>query len=343
MKPVVITVDSLQQKIKLYQLMDKYRKEKKRIKEEVSIFMSDFLPAEVKEQRRREREIYKANEGDQSTSVPMNITRFGLEIEGNKYQKKVVSPDSTKVLSYSEQHLEKICNTKLLCGEVIEYNGSKYVGVVLPTNNHQLINDVYMKLRLAYPQSKEIACAYSIPGLPCCYHEDYCDDRAAGTGNFLLKVIQKNKITCMAVFTVRIQYGPNPGTARFEVMEKAVKNALDANPFNKYVNATQQIEITERQPNNEPNPRGARGNTRQIRGSLPGKQHVVRGGYEGESFKRRRQDAFGTERRRSNSPPYNFQHQVDTNFKFAPPGETAFASSLGDSWPTLKQSTVKRK
>ena len=334
-KPVVITVDSLQQKIKLFQSMDKYRKGKKLLKEDITVYLSDFLPPESKETKRREREIFKKNEQDQSTGIDMNLTKNGLEIQGTQFVRKVTAPDSTKILSYQEEHLNKICNMKLMGGDELVEKGSKFIGYVLPTNNHALINDAYMKLRLIFPQAKHIICAYSIPGLPRCLHEDYCDDKETGGGNFLSKLLQKNSITCMAFFVIRIQEGPNIGPTRFEIMEMAVRNALQKNPFNKYVNAnqvitTEQFKATDRTVKTHVQGKYQRGNP-PIRGN------ITRGAFN-ESTKRRRQD--------SDNPGFRFPPPIPYNsntgtFQFVGATDQTMNSRLGDSWPTLNQATGK--
>ena len=367
-KPVVFTLETLQEKTKIYQMMDKYRKAKALAKQEVTISISDFMPAELKEQKRRERDIYKTNERDQSTKISMNLTRTGLEIQGEKYEKRVVAPDSTKVLSYTEEQLSRICKLKLQHGVEITENGSSFVGFVLPANNHESINDVYMKLRLVYPQAKHIICAYSIPGLPRCYHEDYCDDKEVGAGNYLLKLLQNNKITCMAFFVVRIQNGPKIGPKRFELMAQAVQNALGAYPFNKFVNANQQIDIQPKSNdywNSRPesirgiNPpplqqhKGHRGamvkapvkGNHYANATVRGTPSRARGGPNSEPTKRRRYDSNG-QQTSLYSPSYGQESQFmfnPPNFQFAPPKEATFGTGLGDSWPTLHQSSAKWK
>ena len=331
-KPVVITVESLQQKIKLFQAMDKYRKAKKQQDIEVKVYLTDFLPPEIKEQRKREREIFKQNENDQATSIPMNLTRNGLEIQGTMYTKKVVTPDSTKILSYSADHLAKICNMKLQKGNEVTVDGNKFIGFVLPANSHSIINDAYMKLRLSYPQAKHITCGYSIPGLPRCYHEDYCNDNETGGGNFILKLLQNNRINCMAVFVVRIQNGPKIGPLRFELMEEAIRKAFTAHPYNKYTNANQVI-ISEQYKVQHDDRQIQRGN---IRGRRPIRRNNrirgrgSRGTNGGEITKRRRED--------SDETPYHFPSDLP-KFDFSAPAKPMYPvhGSLGDSWPTLAQ------
>ena len=270
--------------------IDKYRKGKKLLNEDIPVYISDFLPPEIKEMKRREREIFKKNEQDQSNGIEMNMTKNGLEIQGSQYIKKVTAPDSTKVLSYTEVHLNRICQMQVESGEEIHENGSQFIGYILPTNNHSLINDAYMKLRLIHPQASSIICSYSIPGLPRCYHEDYCDDKEVGGGNFLLKLLQKNKIACTAFFVVRIHEGTKIGPIRFELMETAIRSALLKHPYNKFINAnqaisTEQLKIKRGDVNmraGAPNHRSPR--VRSSRGQLRG--NSARGTYI-ETTKRR--------------------------------------------------------
>ena len=99
-KPVVFTVESIIQRASVYQAMETYRKQK-----EEAIFVNDYLPPEIKERRRREREIYKINDKDQANKVPMSISRAGLNVNGERYQPMISAPDPTDVLKLTEKQL----------------------------------------------------------------------------------------------------------------------------------------------------------------------------------------------------------------------------------------------
>ena len=346
-KPVVVMVNSMSQKHGIFQAMDAYRKLCEEKEEVVDVYINDYLTAEVKEKRRREREIFKKNEQEQqSVKVDMNMTKGGLQILGEPYNKKVEAPHPTKVLQYSEAELNRICSMKIRAGDVQQENKSEFQAFVLPTNNSGDINDFYMKLRLLFPQAKHIVCAYDIPGMPRVLHQDYCDDKENGAGSFLLNLLKRNNLTHIAVFVVRMQHGAKLGRARFDMMKRAVHSALKAFLYNSYIGAQQNIVIDdgkrdatlesfkEKQRKMKTRAKYHRGQSKQIRGStraMPNSQRQKRNEHNPEK------------RRRESSPTQTpWDSEYDYHFDFQPPTDAfsmkhSHENSLGGSWPTLQQ------
>ena len=346
-KPVVITLQTFQEKMDIFQAMEKLRERANKAKRRLDIFFNDFQPPQERERRRREREIYKDNEADQSTKLQMSISRKGLTIEGEQYTKKVEPPDAVKILTYSPEKLKQVCEMKIDKGIVIEHEGSSFVGYSLPTNSYQNINDAYMNLRLKFPQAPSIVCAYIIPGLPRCIHEDFCDDKEHGAGRLLLKTLQENHILNTAVFVVRDQMRGKIGPIRFQLILDAARSAVNVNPYNKYTNGNQYIQEQQELPNqNHDNT-----NVRKPRGSFQNGRTGRR--YHNKGMSRADAENDRAKRRRSNSPTLNahrwpeyvaqWQYKTPT-FNFAPPENMAVEGGLelGDSWPNLSQATARR-
>ena len=331
-KPVVITLESLYQKTQLFRAMNAYRKSPGQ--QAPPIYVSDYISAATKEKRRQEFDIYKSNEHDQSSKVNMKIYRNSLTIDGEVYKKKVIEPDSTKVLTYSEEHLNAICEMKLNQGETIHHKGSNFTAFSLPVLDHGAINDAYMKLRLDYPEAKHIVCAYIIPGPTKCYAQNYCDDKEHGAGNAILKLLQDNDILSTAVFVVRVHEGLNIGEIRYECMKKAVKSIFDHAPYNCYLNRNQKIILADAK---EDKTKQSLKTRKDIKGFLPQANSPKQGNTQTQANlidprnKRRRQDSNGMEN------PWNKQNQRDALFSFARPTE------LSDSWPSLAATNVSPK
>ena len=346
-KPVVIAVQSFMQKTMLYQAMDKYRKYCEEAEVDQEVYMSDYLPAEMKERRRREREIFRANENNTSTKIDMEITRRKLVIQKEDYVKKVTPPSATDILNYTEEEIDQVCKMEVKGGDKFTDQGSEFFSFILPTNNFDAIKKAYMKLRLMFPQGKHIMCAYNIPGMPRCYHEDYCEDKEIGSGRFLLNLIKRNNLTQIAIFVIRIQNGPKIGAMRFKLIEKAVQSAVNKNSFNKFMNANMTIE-TEQQNQVKVGTgetttfsRGTRGATysRRYRGSTRksrgGRQH--RGGL---GLRPKSNEYDTNKRRRQDSPEQNsWLNNTKADWR---PNEMVGRAELGESWPTLRQAEQNR-
>ena len=299
-----------------------------------TFFINDFLPAEMKEQRRREREIFRANELDQSSKIKMTVGRGGLSIEGEQYEKKVKAPEAIKVLSYPDKELNEICAMKVNKGIAIQKENNIFLGHILVTSTHKEINNAYMNLRLLFPQAKHIICAYVIPGLPKCYHEDYCDDGEVGAGNVLLKRMKKSGITNMTIFVIRIQNGPKLGCDRFDLILQAAKNVLECHPFNHINGREQQLDFEHENGLEKDDGFQMVHNAKPARGGgakyLRGKHYSNRG-------------REGNKRRRQNSPP----EQISSAYQWQKKGQNPYQElatsdseqgdgiDLGGSWPSL--------
>ena len=356
-KPIVIMVDSIASRATVYQSMEVYKTACIDNEVEQKVFINDYVPAEKKESRRREREIFRENEKDVNNQVPMTIDRTGLRVNGDIYKPMIKPPDPTKVLSYTEQQLDTIYEIDVQPGDPITQDGSSFVAYAVPVNSHLTVENTYMRLRLKHPRAKHIVCAYTIPGMPRFKHEEYCNDGEIGAGKMLMNLIKINQLTNIAIFVVRTQNGGNIGSVRFEMMKQAVSNVMAHKPYNKYTNSKQELKPQEELEEIGQYHLSKKTQNRQIRKQRLNNSHVrgwstrpggprLRGrrpqqqpdGYT-ESNKRRRHDS-------SNTNIFTFDQPTDARNRFeaftAPENEgLAHYSELGASWPTLHQSNPR--
>ena len=93
----------------------------------------------------------------------------------------------------------------------------------------QEIRNIYMKLKLLYPESRHIACAYIIPGeIQFC--SDYQDDGEPGAGRALLQILKDNKLENQVVFVIRRYGGTRLGATRFSCYKQAALESLGIDP-----------------------------------------------------------------------------------------------------------------
>ena len=185
--------------------------------------------------------LSKNNDGDEATKISMSLKKGSLEVQGERYEKKIVPPTPAQILQYPYEEVNRICEIELKSSEQYNSQGSSFFGYAVPTNNHKIIQDAYMKLRLLFPQAKHIVLGYVLPGMPRCYNEGYCDDGETGAGRILLQLLKKHKLRCLSIFVIRLQDGPKIGALRYTLLEKTAINAVNINSYNKFLNATQQI------------------------------------------------------------------------------------------------------
>ena len=354
-KPIVVTVESLSHKTQIFQAMDQYQKKLKDEEIEQKIYINNYLPAGISEDRRLQREIYRENESNQATQVNMTIGRGGLHVQGEKFQKKIEPPVPTKILRYQDHEVERILKTELTPGDQFTNEGSTFFGYAIPANNLQTIEDAYIKLRILYPQAKHILCCYNVPGMPRCYYEGYCDDNETGGGRKMLQIVRNNNLRCIGIFVIRMQDGPKIGAVRFDLIEHAMRSSVKANPYNKYTNERQEI----KEPDNEylseangamktpistnrgraPFRNQRRRTARQLRGGLTrGQYKQNQGGYDNREGQRA---GFDNPRKRRKESPNDALQSWNTDFTFQKPIRVERGDELGSSWPTLQQAKDK--
>ena len=343
-KPIVAIVDSISDKLKILQEVNKYRKYCADNNEQQKIYVSEYLPAKLKETIRRERRVYRDNEKDQATKIDMSWAKNGLQVAGEKYKKKVTPPEPTKILTCTDEELDNVCAIELIPGEKTFQEGGSFIAFALAIKSHKEIDQAYMKLRLLFPQAKHISCAYIIPGLPKCYYEDYCDDNEINSGVYLLEILRRSKLSHVVTFMVRIQEGPKIGEIRYSLMEQAVKNAFMVNPMNKYTNKKQLI---------VPKPaRLQRSNNVASRAGGPkynkNESNVVQGTGQAKINSNSRLSPLRTnahemreqKRMRYNSPEN--KRREENPWQEGSLSTKEMENNLGSSWPTLDQGSKSK-
>ena len=347
-KPVVIQVESIVDRATIFQAMEMYKKQfENNAERSQTIFITDYLPAEMREAKRKERDIYKRNEKDITNQIPMQISKGTLMIQGQVYQAVITPPEPTKVLTYTEKQLDDIYGLDMQIGEKLTHEGSSFLAYMIPANSHLIVDNAYMKLRLKHPFAKSIMCAYSIPGMPRYNHEEMCDDKEIGGGRIIMNEIKKSQLTNIAIFVVQLHKGVNIGQMRFTLINQAIRKVMEKNPFNKYTNSRQSLKQNglsqSAQKGEENTMRRGNGPTRSMR--LPRQTNTSRGNrpqcpsdnFSESNNKRRRQLSPGT---------YNFQFEKPHDVlppSFAEVTQewgtfTPLDNDLGSSWPTLTAS-----
>ena len=226
-KPVVILVDSIVSRALIIQSMEKYKKSWEEEEIDQQVYINDYIPPDVREYRRREREIYRDNEKDSVNKINMQFVKGSLKVQGEDFKPTITAPDPTKVLTYTEAQLDSIYATDLQnAGQTLTYEGSSFTAYAVPANSHLLVDNAYMKLRLKFPRARHILLGYSIPGMPRFRHEEYCDDKEIGGGKVIMNIIKRNKLSNIAIFVVRVQKGDKIGPKRFDMIRQAVESVM---------------------------------------------------------------------------------------------------------------------
>ena len=329
-KPIVITVESIEKKLEIFQAIDKFRNAKKKNKQKCTIFATDYLPPRAREKKRKEREIYKKNETDEATKEAMTWGRNGLTIEGKPYQKLISPPDAIKMLAADPKEIDSVFDTKIMDCKPEELDNNTCLAHAIYMDSVAEIQKAYMKLRLMYPQANYIACAYIMPGILRYLFEDHEDDGGTGVGRSMLNIMRSNKIVNTAIFLVHIQGGASVGGAKFDIIAQVVARVINQNQYNNICNKSLSIMLNEKAGKNSArgkNIRGRGGGTKYSHGASNHRESPKAGASHGGAQKRRRQDEELEYQFVFSEPAHRPPWQLDVD---ATP-------SLGSSWPSLPQ------
>ena len=166
------------------------------------IYLNEYLPQAVSEQRRREREIKSIVKSTSGETV--EHTKTGLKIGKSLHKKKVTAPSPTDLLDLSPQELDNILGQKINKGPTLRVEDSVFTAYTADVDNHQRIRQLYLKVRLQQARARHVVCAYNIPGSEIIYSQDFEDDGETGAGKTLLQAMLENDIHHKVIFVVRL-------------------------------------------------------------------------------------------------------------------------------------------
>ena len=185
---------------------------------------------------------------------------------------------------------------------------------------------------------------YSMSGMPRYEHEGFCDDQENEAGKLLLSLLKKNNLQNVAIFVVRIHNGPKLGQSRFNLIAKAVQNAVRKNPKNEFMQTDMEINLV------KPDATLKKGiGTKYERTQKEKGRNPIRGSYRGRGASM--SGEYHAKRRREESPPFNMNSGAwgaDLGYNFSEPMAVGFEQpifddgSLGGSWPSLAHSQRRK-
>ena len=209
-------------------------------------FINDYMPAKMKEQRRKHKEIYMDNQSNEDTNKPkLELVNGALYIGDNPFEEMIKAPNPQDMLDYTTAELNKLMDMKINKGAPVYQEDNIFYGFSVAVDSLQDVQDAYMKMRLTYPKARHIICAYYIRGDDHLHNKGYCDDGEHAAGTRLLQILINNNFICRAVFVVRYYSGKKIGKDRFSCIEKALFSCLETYPWNNVLGIQQEAQSEE--------------------------------------------------------------------------------------------------
>ena len=195
------------------------------------VYLNSYLPAEVKERKRREKDVVRqAKQDDPKASVERSAT--GIKIGSTPYKKKVEAPDPTQLLQLSGEELERILTKDSVKGTPIQAKDSLFIPYSADVKDFQGVRDVYLKIRLMHARARHVVCAFNLPGTPTYLHNDYQDDGENGAGRAVLNYLCDNKLSNKAIFIARICGRAKLNQDRLAAYVRAAHSVMTTNNYN---------------------------------------------------------------------------------------------------------------
>ena len=321
-------------------------------------YITEQNPAIKRETNRRNKELVNENDAkEEREKAEMKIRRGKLLIDNEPYKKKITTPTAGTLLELSVEEIERILAIQLKKGATISQGGSTFISYAVDADNHQTVQEAYIKVKLLHADARHATCIFNLPGLETHYNKDYCEDGEIGVGSKLLNFMLNNDIVYKAIYVVRYYGGQRLGPERYECYVEAAKSVIINNPHNAIISKNQQVKpnLNTIQHTTRYLPRRGRGGVRggmniRTRGSMNRRQ-TMRTPYKTEY-----RDPRGPTRRRlyqeqrtMNNVEESSEWQEQDTFTFAQPhsvdiwGTTHEQSELQrQEWPTPKEGLSRR-
>ena len=177
-------------------------------------YFNDYLPAELNELKRCERDIFRKNNNlSNDKQLNMEWKNGRLHAEGNPYRKPLREPRNEDLLQLPVEQLDSILDVQLTQSKPITMMKSTFIGYTCQAKSLNDVEMAYQKLRLLHGSARHIICSYKIASNDLQVAESHCDDGEFGAGRVMLKYLNDNGYDAIAVFVVRyfggVKMGPD--------------------------------------------------------------------------------------------------------------------------------------
>ena len=208
------------------------------------VYINDHLPLTIAEKKKRDREIVQYNKTlEKDSHLEIEHTKDGLKIQGELYRKKVQASTPNELIDISPERLTAIMAQKLQIGRELTCDGSKFQAFSAAVRSHKEIRDLYIKMKLCFPQARHVVCAYYLQDMDHQPHYDcdYWDDEEPGAGRLIANLLRVNKISHRVIFVIRYCGNVKLSSERFDMYREAAIDVVKTGSWNEVLKTTQRV------------------------------------------------------------------------------------------------------
>lgn len=225
-RPIIAELrDPYNQKGKIYQKVAKLKN--KRNEEGGRFFVSDHLPEEYNESRRRVNELVAENKKKKNDDkLKMSVQKGKLLIEDQPYEKEIQAPGPQQIFKPDEKLWDTASEIDMIKGKDQELKDSTFIAYAAAIQDLEDVRAAYLKVKTKFANASHVACAFRLPGRKTPTLQDYQDDGECGAGRVMLSVLKEATLMNIVVFMIRQHGGINLGPTRFDLIRKVTESAV---------------------------------------------------------------------------------------------------------------------
>lgn len=190
-------------------------------------FISDHLPEEYNENRRRINDLITDNKKKKGTEQRNMIAKKGrLFIEEQLYQKAIHPPTPEELMKPNQQMSKLADEIDMVRAKDITEQKSKFIAYAAAVHDLRDVQAAYIKVRTKFADATHVVCAFRVNGDHTATHQDYVDDGEYGAGRVLLGALKQEKLMNIVLFMIRYHGGKNLGSIRFDIFKEIALGAI---------------------------------------------------------------------------------------------------------------------
>lgn len=190
-------------------------------------FISDHLPEEYNEARRRVNDIIADNKKKLTAEqLKMSAKKGRLFIEEKMYEKVIHAPTPSELMKPDEKLYKLAEEIDMVRGKDDTTKNSKFIAYAAAVHDTTDVQAAYIKVRMKFADATHVVCAFRLRGSHTPTLQDYVDDGEFGAGRVMLNVLKEEKLMNIVIFLIRYHGGTNLRVLRFDKFKEVSQSAI---------------------------------------------------------------------------------------------------------------------
>ena len=193
--------------------------------------ISEQLIEKDREKKSRQQDIIMQNRRmPVSHQLTVERKKGEIEINGERYEKQVSSPQVKEVLLLTKEDKTEVEDVQVHQAGFKSHERSSFYSYAARAKCLEDVKKVYLKLKAEHLNASHIIRGYRFFHANIPMHQDFSDDGEYGGGRKILEALQQSGAFNLCVFVVRMKEGLNIGPIRFQIIGDLARDAISSMP-----------------------------------------------------------------------------------------------------------------